>query len=152
MQASQKFCKLANCFTHSLERLSPFYFKSSTTLLFLPSVACFAYFESTLFSFQGAAFQPFSRSDWNTQSLNASIQFRIFSYGSSFCLLFLSRKSKWWAQVDSNHRPRDYQSRALASWAMGPSGGGYRTRTGDPLLAKQVLYQLSWTPREACTL
>ena len=41
-------------------------------------------------------------------------------YGSSFCLLFLSRKSKWWAQVDSNHRPHDYQSCALASWAMGP--------------------------------
>ena len=26
------------------------------------------------------------------------------------------------------------------------TGGGYRTRTGDPLLAKQVLYQLSYTP------
>ena len=25
-------------------------------------------------------------------------------------------------------------------------GGGYRTRTDDPLLAKQVLYQLSYTP------
>ncbi len=27
--------------------------------------------------------------------------------------------------------------------SYGPVGGGYRTRTGDPLLAKQVLYQLS---------
>ena len=27
----------------------------------------------------------------------------------------------WWAQVDSNHRPRDYQSRALANWAISPS-------------------------------
>ena len=27
---------------------------------------------------------------------------------------------RWWAQVDSNHRPHDYQSCALASWAMGP--------------------------------
>ena len=26
------------------------------------------------------------------------------------------------------------------------NGGGNRTRTGDPLLAKQVLYQLSYTP------
>ena len=26
------------------------------------------------------------------------------------------------------------------------SGGGKRTRTDDPLLAKQVLYQLSYTP------
>ena len=25
-------------------------------------------------------------------------------------------------------------------------GGGNRTRTGDPLLAKQVLFQLSYTP------
>lgn len=28
----------------------------------------------------------------------------------------------------------------------GPSGGGDRTRTDDPLLAKQVLSQLSYTP------
>ena len=27
----------------------------------------------------------------------------------------------WWAQVDSNHRPRAYQARALTSWAMSPS-------------------------------
>ena len=28
--------------------------------------------------------------------------------------------SKWWAKMDSNHRPHDYQSCALASWAIGP--------------------------------
>ena len=28
--------------------------------------------------------------------------------------------SEWWAKVDSNHRPHDYQSCALASWAIGP--------------------------------
>ena len=28
---------------------------------------------------------------------------------------------KWWAKMDSNHRPHDYQSCALASWAIGPS-------------------------------
>ena len=27
----------------------------------------------------------------------------------------------WWAKMDSNHRPHDYQSCALASWAIGPS-------------------------------
>ena len=27
---------------------------------------------------------------------------------------------KWWAQVDSNHRPRAYQARALTTWAMSP--------------------------------
>ena len=26
----------------------------------------------------------------------------------------------WWAQVDSNHRPRAYQARALTTWAMSP--------------------------------
>ena len=35
----------------------------------------------------------------------------------------------------------------LAAWNMSdPSGGGDRTRTDDPLLAKQVLSQLSYTP------
>ena len=29
-------------------------------------------------------------------------------------------KLKWWAKMDSNHRPHDYQSCALASWAIGP--------------------------------
>ena len=28
--------------------------------------------------------------------------------------------SRWWAQVDSNHRPRAYQARALTTWAMSP--------------------------------
>ena len=31
------------------------------------------------------------------------------------CIVF-----KWWAQVDSNHRPRAYQARALTTWAMSP--------------------------------
>ena len=33
------------------------------------------------------------------------------------CLTLLQ---KWWAKMDSNHRPHDYQSCALASWAIGP--------------------------------
>ena len=40
-----------------------------------------------------------------------------FSMNIFFCLtLMLS----WWAQVDSNHRPRAYQARALTTWAMSP--------------------------------
>ena len=31
-----------------------------------------------------------------------------------------SLNKKWWAKMDSNHRPHDYQSCALASWAIGP--------------------------------
>ena len=89
--------------------------------------------------------------------------------------------------MDSNHRPRAYQARALATWAMSPcswlrqnlkillsqfhspslipcdnlspirsdlssllffplSGGDDGIRTHDPLLAGQVLSQLSYTP------
>ena len=34
---------------------------------------------------------------------------------------FAKRTStSWWAKMDSNHRPHDYQSCALASWAIGP--------------------------------
>ena len=99
----------------------------------------------------------------------------------------------WLAQVDSNHRPRAYQARALTTWAMSqfffnlyarflmiscgllpfsassscfytvvcilhslvsspifgskPAlGGDDGIRTHDPLLAGQVLSQLSYTP------
>ena len=37
-------------------------------------------------------------------------------FASDHHFLFL----KWWAKMDSNHRPHDYQSCALASWAIGP--------------------------------
>ena len=66
----------------------------------------------------------------------------------------------WLAQVDSNHRPRAYQARALTTWAMSQYlseiehfavfshrfGGDDGIRTHDPLLAGQVLSQLSYTP------
>ena len=64
-----------------------------------------------------------------------------------------------WAQVDSNYRPRAYQARALTCWAMSPFRweacfgflfrllyGDDGIRTHDPLLAGQVLSQLSYTP------
>ena len=33
---------------------------------------------------------------------------------------FFVALATWWAQVDSNHRPRAYQARALTCWAMSP--------------------------------
>ena len=80
-------------------------------------------------------------------------QIKLYSY-----LIYI--KSLWrlicssWAQVDSNHRPRAYQARALTSWAMSPQAvsvtcnydGDDGIRTHDPLLAGQVLSQLSYTP------
>ena len=64
-----------------------------------------------------------------------------------FCFLSPQICLEEWAQVDSNHRPHAYQACALTGWAMGPSlGGDEGNRTPDPLLAKQVLSQLSYTP------
>ena len=39
----------------------------------------------------------------------------------------------WWAQVDSNHRPRAYQARALTTWAMSPFSFGI-SRSLSPLV------------------
>ena len=58
-----------------------------------------------MFSFQGTVlwinsrFQTLMLKIWNPASI---------------------REIKWWAKVDSNHRPHDYQSCALTSWAIGP--------------------------------
>ena len=87
-----------------------------------------------------------------------------FAFFSPFCFIQFSRYI-WWAQVGSNHRPLAYQASALACWAMSPSlsvslafwmpvlfsqlslcGGDEEIRTLDPLLAGQVLSQLSYTP------
>ena len=63
-----------------------------------------------------------------------------------------NRNMRWWALVDSNHRPPRYQHDALTNWAKSPrismkeNGGARRTWTDDILLAKQALYQLSYGP------
>ena len=49
----------------------------------------------------------------------------LFSFQGTFCNAFASPERNlkdffWWAQVGSNHRPRAYQARALACWAMSP--------------------------------
>ena len=87
------------------------------------SVACSQFLALlSLFSFQGAGFPTFSkvRLKCSIYWQNTSIQTQNLVW-SFLCLLSFSKESKWWAQVDSNHRPHDYQSCALASWAMGPS-------------------------------
>ena len=35
-------------------------------------------------------------------------------------VLTLSHWFCWWAQLDSNQRPKDYESSALTNWAIGP--------------------------------
>ena len=73
--------------------------------------------------------------------------------------------SSWSVWMDSNHRPHAYQACALTTWAtdryssrwdlvrviLQPyiskvAGGDDGVRTHDPLLAGQVLSQLSYTP------
>ena len=56
-----------------------------------------------------------------------------------------SKFVEWSVWMDSNHRPRAYQARALTTWAT-DRGGDDGIRTHDPLLAGQVLSQLSYTP------
>ena len=41
---------------------------------------------------------------------------------------------RWWAQVDSNHRPRAYQARALTTWAMSPFSFFGISRSLSPLV------------------
>ena len=44
------------------------------------------------------------------------------------------RLCRWWAQVDSNHRPRAYQARALTTWAMSPFSFFGVSRSLSPLV------------------
>ena len=56
----------------------------------------------------------------NAECIMHNAELLAFILHSSFWILHLIRL-KWWAKMDSNHRPHDYQSCALASWAIGPS-------------------------------
>ena len=74
-----------------------------TQFLFL-TVASLSSHHFSMFSFQGPIERP--------KSAHISHHFRDRLYQQTFSLwLFF----KWWAQVDSNHRPHDYQSCALTS-------------------------------------
>ena len=77
----------------------------------------------------------FSRCIWASKKLNEVSFSRYFSQ-------FL--KKKWWAKMDSNHRPHDYQSCALASWAIGP----YRLLH---FLGTSLLYPLNWITHRQVT-
>ena len=81
--------------------LESFHFKTFVT----SSVACSRFvhilFLCSVFKVQLSESFSGIRSQHST-SLNAEIQF------------------PWWAWMGSNHRPPDYQSDALASWATGP--------------------------------
>ena len=127
--------------TKSLTKLYciPFTFRCCSTikLCFLSNfferpLCCLAYHFNIFVQFSRCNLQPLLRSEISSQFLKS---------------LFPSLITRiWWARVGSNHRPYDYQSYALASWATGPYGGDSRDRTGDLLLARQALSQLSYIP------
>ena len=50
--------------------------------------------------------------------VSTQLYFIRFSMNAFFLRALLLES--WWAQVDSNHRPRAYQARALTTWAMSP--------------------------------
>ena len=109
-----------------------FHNTASTLLLALPSGIIIH-----IVQFSRCAFQPLLRSDFSIQLLlGTEIQAHLV-VGQSGLEPPTSRLSV-------------VCSSQLSYWP-GKSrtfGGGYRTRTGDPLLAKQVLSQLSSTPVE----
>ena len=84
-----------------------------------------------VFSFQGTS-EPLRLIEtlcWRLQSISKSNKWirltglysaspRVIVHMLPF--VYFSAEKYWWAKVDSNHRPHDYQSCALASWAIGP--------------------------------
>ena len=62
------------------------------------------------------------RKTWFKILKKLSVRFNISLFGFQWSFTFSTDPSVccWWAQVDSNHRPRAYQARALTCWAMSP--------------------------------
>ena len=150
----QKFLFSKNCiFTlwHFLYQTSP---KFS---LLLPSHNCIII---TMFSFQGA------NSSFTKKLNEASLlwNFSQFLYVVEIsgiepltsCLQGRRSPSwakppylKWWAKMDSNHRPHDYQSCALASWAIGPYW--FLTSLQGTLLMYPLNWITHWWTFSSCT-
>ena len=132
-----------NCYPH-LFRCSTIKIHNSFQLPLKPSVALLSSHFNTLFSFQGAISS--TQASYHTPHRKRYVLFtslcllfldKRFAGLSSelgFDVLVLKPDLKiqfpgfwdptanwiWWARVGSNHRPYDYQSYALASWATGP--------------------------------
>ncbi len=117
MQASESFNWL-NCFYPLPEQLSPFFLKFSTIAQEIFLCCLLLILSIFIVQFSRCSFRSLLKPDTNTQSLKYS-----YPFSKDTLLMFLSllpRKKK--------------------------GGGDNRARTDDPLLAKQVLSQLSYTP------
>ena len=156
-----------NCNLPKLER--PINSTSDLVKIICPLICSFLTLQYTLFGFQWSLFsKAFALKFCCARGLFDLRFFTIgwgFRFGRYYPELSPPGVPGWWAQVDSNHRPRAYQARALTTWAMSPfsfsvylvlsrligfavitAGGDDGNRTHDPLLAGQVLSQLSYTP------
>ena len=58
--------------------------------------------------------------------------------------------SSWWAQVDSNHRPRAYQARALTTWAMSPFSSSRFLRPLFPGDFRLLVEMMGFEPMTPC--
>ena len=115
------------CFTHLQNSFSlPCYsFHNTCSTLLL----AFHHGIYHIVQFSRCSFQPLLRSDFSTQTFAWILKSKL--------TLGLVGQS---GLEPPTSRLSVVCSSQLSYW---PVGGGYRTRTGDPLLAKQVLYQLS---------
>ena len=91
-----------NCNLPKLER--PINSTSDLVKIICPLICSFLTLQYTLFGFQWSLFL---------------LPYLFKSMMQRWCKNFATQNF-WWAQVDSNHRPRAYQARALTTWAMSP--------------------------------
>ena len=80
-------------------------------MLPLPLLYFFVSF-SPRFTYPYAVFKVLCVGFHHTSTTAANYFATLFSFAH---FSFSQKKSEWWAQVDSNHRPRAYQARALTS-------------------------------------
>ena len=101
-------------------------FPLASCLLFLVSCMEIKRFELLTPCVQGRcspswAKSPFMKQDARNKMQEKILSPRIHLWWYSLLLLVSWLLPLAWAQVDSNHRPRAYQARALTGWAMSPN-------------------------------
>ena len=79
--------------------------------------------ETSISHYTNPRLRPRWRHRWwaqDGQSIWALMKLVITVHFVPSCCVCGNLRHRWWAQMDSNHRPRAYQARALTTWAMSP--------------------------------
>ena len=76
-------------------------------------------------------------------SVRFILKFTLFDFQWTYRFRVDPFMESWWAQVDSNHRPRAYQARALTTWAMSPFVS-FRFFSLVPYFVPSVRYWWRW--------